>query len=198
MAEKVCGIDFEEYLEKAESFHGTAAPGMIAGAYMIDYATSLLPQGDLYDVVCESGHCLPDAVQLLTPCTVGNGWLRIVPTTRYALTIYNKYNGEGVRVFIDHEKIEKYTAARSWFYRDIPKEQQSLEDIIHDLRRAGHDLYGVQRVVVKIQHPHNENERHAESKICSGCREVFKSMGEQLCPACSGAVYYEQMKPDTA
>jgi hypothetical protein len=38
----------------------------------------------------------PDAVQILTPCTVGNGWMRILNLGRYAVTLNDKFTGEGV------------------------------------------------------------------------------------------------------
>ncbi len=36
-----------------------------------------LPPDILFNSLCETNKCLPDAVQLLTPCTVGNGWLKV-------------------------------------------------------------------------------------------------------------------------
>jgi len=41
---------------------------------------------------------------MLTPCTIGNGWLKIFDFGRYALALYEKYGGQGIRVFLDIEK----------------------------------------------------------------------------------------------
>ena len=62
-------------------------------------------RGCLFDAICETRNCLPDAVQLLTPCTIGNGWLKVVNVGRFALTLYDKYQGEGVRVYLDPAKV---------------------------------------------------------------------------------------------
>ncbi len=94
------GYSFNEFLKLIESFHGYPAPGVLIGAKMVDIAMRRMPAGVLFDVVCESSKCLPDAVQLLTPCTLGNGWLRVQPLGRYALTLFGKRNGRGIRVFL--------------------------------------------------------------------------------------------------
>ena len=105
----------EEFMEEARAFHGYPAPGLIIGGYMVELAKRHMPEGVLYDAVSETAHCLPDAVQLLTPCTFGNGWLRVLPFGIYAVTLYDKATGEGVRVELDNDKLEPYDAIRSWF-----------------------------------------------------------------------------------
>ena len=91
----------DEFLKLTESFHGYPAPGVLIGAKMVDIAMNRMPTGVLFDAVCESSKCLPDAVQLLTPCTLGNGWLRVVPLGRYALTLFDKRSGQGIRVYVN-------------------------------------------------------------------------------------------------
>ena len=83
----------EEFMEEARAFHGYPAPGLIIGGYMVELAKRHMPEGVLYDAVSETAHCLPDAVQLLTPCTFGNGWLRVLPFGIYAVTLYDKATG---------------------------------------------------------------------------------------------------------
>src|SRR5208337_4410957 len=86
---------FEEYAAMVESFHGYAAPGVLIGGFMVDLAYRSLPSNGLYNVICETAKCLPDAVQLLTPCSIGNRWLKIINVGRYALTFYDKHKGPG-------------------------------------------------------------------------------------------------------
>lgn len=117
----------EEFMEEARAFHGYPAPGLIIGGYMVELAKRHMPEGVLYDAVSETAHCLPDAVQLLTPCTFGNGWLRVLPFGIYAVTLYDKATGEGVRVELDNDKLEPYDAIRSWFLKERPKKEQDTE-----------------------------------------------------------------------
>lgn len=90
---------FEEYLKVVESFHGYAAPGLLVGGFMVDLAMNRTPKGVLLDAICETPSCLPDAIQLLTPCTVGNSWLKILNLGRFALSLYEKYSGRGGQGF---------------------------------------------------------------------------------------------------
>ena len=111
----------EEFMEEARAFHGYPAPGLIIGGYMVELAKRHMPEGVLYDAISETAHCLPDAVQLLTPCTVGNGWLRVLPFGIYAVTLYDKRTGEGVRVHLDNDKLGPYDEIRCWFLKERPK-----------------------------------------------------------------------------
>ena len=111
---------FEEYVERVRSFHGFAAPGVVIGGFMVDLAYQHLPREGLFNAVCETPKCLPDAIQLLTPCTVGNGWLTVINIGRYAMTLYDKSKGEGIRVSFDPAKIETWPEIKSWFFKLKP------------------------------------------------------------------------------
>ena len=89
--------DHDAFVAVVKDFHGHVAPGVIIGGYMVEMARRTLPEGILYDAVSETVQCLPDAIQLLTPCTVGNGWLKVYHFGIYALSLYDKYTGEGIR-----------------------------------------------------------------------------------------------------
>ena len=125
----------EEFMEEARAFHGYPAPGLIIGGYMVELAKRHMPEGVLYDAVSETAHCLPDAVQLLTPCTFGNGWLRVLPFGIYAVTLYDKATGEGVRVELDNDKLEPYDAIRSWFLKERPKKEQDTERLQAQIKK---------------------------------------------------------------
>jgi len=54
-------------------FFGLQQPGVILGCYMVEMVKTCIPDDILYDAICETSWCLPDAVQMLTPRTIGNG-----------------------------------------------------------------------------------------------------------------------------
>ncbi|HOO44962.1 MAG TPA: formylmethanofuran dehydrogenase subunit E family protein [Deltaproteobacteria bacterium] len=182
---------FEEYLDRVKAFHGSIAPGMIAGGIMVDIARRNLPEGEFFDVICESGHCLPDAVQLLTPCTIGNGWLKIISTSRYALTFYNKYTGEGIRVYLDAKKLGDCHAVRSWFLREKPKHEQDLGAIIDEFKKAGTEVIGTQKVQVKQEFLQGAKKKHGAIILCPSCGEAFRSDFGEVCPGCRGGSPYD-------
>jgi formylmethanofuran dehydrogenase subunit E len=64
---KICSYTFEEFVNRVQTFHGFAAPGVIIGGFMVDLAQRKLAPNVLFNALCETRKCLPDAVQLLLP-----------------------------------------------------------------------------------------------------------------------------------
>ena len=104
---------FEEFKALAERFHGYAAPGLLLGGYMVALAKRHLPDGTLFEAISETKKCLPDAVQLLSLCSMGNNWVKVRDSGRYAVSLYDKYTGKGVRVSIDVEELENIPNSRA-------------------------------------------------------------------------------------
>jgi formylmethanofuran dehydrogenase subunit E len=182
---------YEEFIDKVKSFHGSIAPGIIAGGIMVDIAQKNLPEGEFFDVICETDKCLPDAVQLLTPCTIGNGWLRIVSTSRYAMTFYNKYTGDGIRVYLNADKLENWDEIRSWFLREKPKHDQDLHLILKQFHDAGAAIYSIQRVRISPDFMEGTKKKHSPIVMCPSCNEAYSSDLGDVCPACRGKVLYK-------
>ncbi len=180
---------FEEYMERVRSFHGNIAPGMIIGGIMVDLARENLPEGEFFDVICETESCLPDSVQILTPCTIGNGWLRIMDLGRYAMTFYEKYGGEGVRVFLDPDKLEEWREIKNWFLKLRPKKEQDLQLLLDQIREAGKGIFSIQRVRVKPDLI-KKKESKGNIAICSSCNEAYPLKDGELCRACQGDLPY--------
>ena len=137
---------FDEFLQLVKSFHGYAAPGVVIGGIMVEVARRQLPAEVLFDAICETRNCLPDAIQLLTPCTIGNGWLKVVNVGRFALTLYDKYEGEGVRVFLDPAKTADWPEINAWYLKLKPKKDQDSDRLLDEIREAGPEILGWQRV----------------------------------------------------
>jgi formylmethanofuran dehydrogenase subunit E len=178
------GESLNSFLVRAREFHGYLAPGLVIGGFMVSVAQSRLPSGILYDAICETPYCLPDAVQLLTPCTIGNGWLRILDFGRYALSLYDKTSGQGIRVGIDAEKIRSRPVIRDWFYKLTPKKQQDTERLLQDILEAEDTYFSVQEVEITPQH---RMPRHKGSIAdCSVCGEAYPASHGDICRCCGG------------
>jgi len=200
--EQIGGYSYDEYLELVRSFHGYAAPGLILGGFMVDLALSRMPKDLLLDAVSETTHCLPDAIQLLTPCTVGNGWLKVVNLGRFALALYEKFGGEGVRVYVDPDRLESWSEIKTWLFKLKPKKEQDSDLLAAQIREAGRSLYGVQ--TVKLQ-PHLLKKR-SKGRItsCVLCGEPYPQRDGPVCRGCQGEAPYaiqpagdEHDKPQT-
>ena len=179
----------EEFMEEARAFHGYPAPGLIIGGYMVELAKRHMPEGVLYDAVSETAHCLPDAVQLLTPCTFGNGWLRVLPFGIYAVTLYDKATGEGVRVELDNDKLEPYDAIRSWFLKERPKKEQDTERLQAQIKEAGESILSFRKV--RIRQDMLGHRSFGAITRCPLCGSHYPASYGGICRSCQGQSPYE-------
>jgi formylmethanofuran dehydrogenase subunit E len=187
-AATIGSYSFEEYIDKVKAFHGHVAPGLVVGGYMVDLALQHFPPGRLFDALSETRACLPDAVQLLTPCTIGNGWLKIINLGRFALSLYDKYEGVGVRVFVDPEKLEVWPEIKSWFFKLVSKKEQDFERLVQGIRAAGSSICGLQPIRIN---PDLVISHHRKGfAVCPRCRESYPAEDGSLCRACGGESPY--------
>jgi formylmethanofuran dehydrogenase subunit E len=180
---------FDEYLQVVKSFHGHLAPGMIIGGVMVDQAQRRLAPEVLYDAICETRNCLPDAVQLLTPCTIGNGWLKVINLGRFALTLYDKYEGAGVRVFLDPAKVKDFPEIETWYLKLKPKPEQDKDLLLRQIREAGARILTWQRVTLKPQFFGRKS--RGGMTVCPVCREAYPAQDGGICRACQGEAPYQ-------
>jgi len=181
---------FEEYIHLVKSFHGSVAPGIIIGGFMVQRAKSQMPEDVLCDVICETSSCLPDAVQLLTPCTIGNGWLKVIDLGRYALSVYDKYTGVGVRVFLDAAKLDDWQEIKNWFLKLKPKKEQDLQMLLDQIKEAGFQILSTQPVTVQ---PEFMKKRIKGKRIvlCPRCGEAYPEKDGDICRGCSEHIPYQ-------
>ncbi len=181
---------YEEYMELVRDFHGFPAPGLMIGGPMVELARSSLGEGVLFDAVCETRSCLPDAVQLLTLCSLGNGWLRVMDSGRFALTLYDKASGAGVRVSLDPSRLEDYPAVKTWFFKLKPKKEQDDRALYGEIRKAGQALFKTRRV--KVAPEFLTKHKLGAVAICPGCGEPYPSKHGGSCLHCQGEAYYKE------
>ena len=139
----------EEFMAKVLAFHGHAAPGVMLGGFLVEAARAGLPEGCLFDVISESRQCLPDAVQILTPCTFGNGWLQVHDYGLYAVVLYDKYTGEGFRAAIDLKKLKKFPETWNWFLKLKTKQEQDDKALRREILEHGAEMISVRPIRMK-------------------------------------------------
>ncbi|MBP7766879.1 MAG: formylmethanofuran dehydrogenase subunit E family protein [Deltaproteobacteria bacterium] len=184
----ICTYSYEEYLHLVKSFHGNLAPGLIIGGFMVDLAMKHLPEGEFFDAVCETPVCLPDAVQILTPCTIGNGWLSIVPFGKFAVTLYEKYSGRGVRVYLDMEKLKAWPEIYDWYLKKKKKSEQNADLLLAQIKEAGHGLLGIQHLQVDPEKIRRK--KMGPVAVCPVCGEAYPTRDGEKCRSCQGETPY--------
>jgi formylmethanofuran dehydrogenase subunit E len=184
----ICQYTVAQYIDKLTDFHTNLAPGVLVGGFMVDAAVKRMTAYEFFDAICETTLCLPDAIQILTPCTVGNGWLRIVNTGRFALTLYDKKSGNGVRVSMDASKLDRYPEIKRWFMRLVSKREQDRDALVSEIQEAGNSILSMKTVRVSPTFL----VRHASTPIalCRSCNEAYFENDSELCLACQGKDIY--------
>ena len=181
-----CGdqFSFDDFVELATWFHNYPAPGLLLGGYMVEAAKRCMDEGVLFDALSETSWCLPDAVQLLTPCTIGNGWLRIKNTGVYALSLFDKHTGEGVRVRLDPAKLEKFPHTLCWLMKTKPKNEQDSDALRKEIRECGPSMLTVEEVLVKPEVVHKRSK--GAIALCPICGDAYPSFHGAICRGCGG------------
>ena len=188
---------FDQFLELVRNFHGYAAPGVVLGGIMVEAAKKRLAPETLFDAISETPKCLPDAIQLLTPCTIGNGWLKIVHLGRYALSLYDKYEGTGIRVFLDPGKLNHYLEIKDWLLGLKSKEQQNHDRLTQQIEEAGEEILGFR--AIQVQSRLLGRKSKSEIILCSLCGEAYPRQDGAICRACQGeGPYLEEESPGGA
>lgn len=186
---------FEEFKQKAKDFHGYPAPGLLIGGYMVEAAKARIPEGTLFEAMVESGKCLPDAVQLLTLCSIGNNWMKVKLLGRYAVSLYDKFTGIGVRVAIDQEKLKDWPEIEGWFMKLKPKAAQDTDKLFAEIEKAGDTICSIRPITVDkkyLGHGHMSS-----IDVCPVCGEAYPGNDGSICRGCQGEAPYATMGDDT-
>jgi formylmethanofuran dehydrogenase subunit E len=178
----------DEFIAAAARFHGYAAPGLILGGFMVHEAKSHIPEGILFDAISETAWCLPDAVQMLTPCTVGNGWLRIFNLGLYAVSLFDKHTGKGVRVAVETERLDPYPTIREWLFKLKPKKEQDSDRLREEIRTAGASICSVAEIALRPEFMGGRGK--GAIAACPACGQAYPARDGSVCRSCRGESPY--------
>lgn len=184
---------FDDFIEEARMFHGSASPGLMIGASIVELALHSMGRTKNYHALCETERDLPDAVQLLTPCTTGNGRLHVLSLGRFAMTLFRLQNGKGVRIYLDLGKTAGWPHIRRWALQNMEggeKEQIRLE---HEIRKAGISILSATSVQMRTVFMHEA--ALGPMSACISCGEPHPASTGQLCRACAGQSPYVPYLP---
>ena len=183
----------EEILALAE-FHTYPAPGVLIGAFMVDWCLELLgadKSKKLYGV-CETPKCLPDALQVMAHITIGNNRLRILPIGKFAVTINPPSEGttaDAFRVWVDKDKLKQYPTIDIWYANSPAFDKKTMKGRLFDeIFSAGRKILSSQKVRVTVK-----QKKKWKSVTCPCCGESVPDylIEGDRCGACGSMKYYE-------
>jgi len=195
---KACGVSepVRTYLARCAHFHSSPAPGLLIGAFMVDYALDLLGAnpGEKLFTVCETPKCLPDAPQVISHSTTGNGRLKVVPIGRFALTMNRVSDGptaDGFRVCIDLEKIQAFPVIDKWFANSPEFNKHTMGTALQEqIFIAGRKILSYEKVRVPVK-----LKEAWQPVTCPTCGETVPDymVVDGKCGACGPMKYYEKI-----
>jgi formylmethanofuran dehydrogenase subunit E len=188
----ICGHTYDQYLDMVRVFHKHIAPGVILGGLMVDLAYRNLPEGEFFDAISETRSCLPDAIQILTPCTVGNGWLKIIDLGRFALTLFEKHSGNGIRVYVNSRKLDDWPELKAFFFKLVPKKEQDPQALMAEIYLANTSIFDTKKVQVDLASLKSRSSR--DFAICLLCGEGYPSCDGEICLSCRGEAPYSYFR----
>ncbi len=185
----ICGVPREDYLIRLEEFHGHISPGTVMGGFLADAAWRILGEAPYLNVVVETLVCLPDSVQALTPCTLGNGYLQLLDWGKFALTMYDRMSLAGARAWLSAEGIEEFPLVADWYLRRPGAAKVEKIEVVKEIMAGGHRLVRAKAVTMRTVLKDTE---HVPTMACPACGEYYPTRQGGLCPACAGQAYYSE------
>ena len=184
----ICGLAVEDFFRELIRFHGFAAPGLVLGGFLVDWARELIGTDVEFDAIVETTHCLPDVVQVFTPCTIGNGWMKVLDWDKFAVSLYDRRKLTGYRVWLDLGKLRSFSELYNWYMQLVPKKDLPLHVLHEAILNAGREPLSACSITVTRLY-----ERHKKQKIavCPHCNEAYTASQGPTCLACQGKGYYE-------
>lgn len=191
-----CGVrlNLKDDILRLSEFHTYPAPGVLIGAFMVDYALELLgvtADKKLYGV-CETPKCLPDALQVIAHCTTGNNRLRVIPIGKFAITLNGPSEddtAQAVRVYVDREKLRTFPLIDIWYANSPAYDKHTMKgDLQDEIFQAGRMILSFEWVKVTVK-----KKKKWSSVTCSSCGESVPDylIEGDHCGACGSMKYYE-------
>lgn len=177
----------ESALKKIDYFRRAVEPGIAYGIKMVFGVKKYLKIKDFKRVnllvIAETSQCLPDVIQLLCGCTIGNKRLVIKDVGKMAATFIDRDANRAVRV----------TISSTFQKRDV-KQSIKLMQLKENLNFAEIENLRLQdsREILKI--PNNELLRIQNVEIKEPLSEIFMPSGIILCEKCGERIRENKIK----
>jgi len=179
--------EIEKVLKEMGYFRRAMEPGVAYGIKMVFGVKNYLKINDIKKVnllvVTETSRCLPDAIQFLCGCTIGNRRLVIKDVGKMAATFIDRDTNRTVRVTIS-PKFQERNVKQSKKLIEFKEKLNFLEIESHRLKDS--------REIIKI--PNDELLRIQEVEITEPLASIFMPSGIVLCEKCGESIRESKVK----
>lgn len=204
----------EALIEKLRDFHGHICPFLVLGARASILAMERLGvkklgadesvKEDILAIV-ECNNCFTDGVQVVTGCTLGNNCLIYFDLGKNAVTLVRRDDWNGVRVYIDAEKLkgsyfpksalelfDKVVVKRSGTEEERGLLSKIWEEVGYKMLEIPEREFKVEWVKVRPieRAPMFENVRCCSCGELAMASRAVRISGKDYCIKCAGGKYY--------
>ncbi len=186
----------QRMIGRCSEFHTYPAPGLVMGVFMVDWAMEGLGAmpGEKLFAVAETKKCLPDALQVIAHCTIGNNRLRVLNAGRFAIAMNRPSTAPtstGVRIAVDGVQLETFPTLRAWFMHDRAFDRKTMTGALFDeILGGGRRYLALERVAVRF-----DPKKEWAAGRCACCGEPVPNtlLRHGVCAACGDQRYYEPL-----
>jgi formylmethanofuran dehydrogenase subunit E len=183
-------------VDAAVELHGHLSPGVALGIRMSRVALERLGarrRDRRLLAIAETPLCLPDAIQVVTGCTLGNKNMVVKDYGKLALTLIRRDINRGVRVALRENGAPLPGKIRRWVTRRGGKKTRKEE---HELAHMLLNLDERYLTIAEVELKSLPRPRRTRITACEECGELAPRGltttrdGKRLCRACTGKAYY--------
>ncbi len=188
----------QRMIARCSEFHTFPAPGLVMGVFMVDWAMEALhaTPGEKLFAVSETKKCLPDALQVIAHCTIGNNRLRVLNAGRFAIAMNRPSTAktsEGVRVAVDAPRLEAFPALQAWFMHNRAFDRKTMTGaLFDDILGGGRRYLALEYILARF-----DPKQAWSAGRCDCCGEPVPNtlLRDGVCAACGDQRYYEPLTP---
>lgn len=186
----------QQMIGRCSEFHSYPAPGLVMGAFVVDWTMEELnaTPGEKLFAVSETKKCLPDALQVIAGCTIGNNRLRIFTMGRFAIAMNRPSvdtTSRGVRIAVDAAKLEAFPTLKAWFMHDRAFDRKAMTGALFDEILGGRRRYlTLEPIAVRV-----DLKQEWSSGRCDICGEAVPDtlLTGGVCMACGDQRCYDPL-----
>ncbi|MGC9168587.1 MAG: FmdE family protein [Desulfurella sp.] len=198
----------KEWLDYAKKFHGHICPYVALGvkASLLLLSKLNIKRASTEDTINENllaivecNNCFLDGVQIATGCTIGNNSLIYLDTGKNSLSIVRRSNFEGLRLYMDSDKVKGYFPKRGLkLFDKVVKQRNANQEEIKEMsalwEETGYKMLEIDNSIFDIKPIKIKPIERApifDSLKCDNCSELVMSTkiieqnGKHYCATCA-------------
>jgi hypothetical protein len=118
----------------------------------------------------------------------GQRLARIFNLGLYAVSLFDKHTGQGVRVAVETDRLHPYPSIREWLFKLKPKKEQDSDRLREEIRTAGSSICSVREIALRPEFMGGRGK--GAIAACPSCGQAYPARDGSVCRSCRGESPY--------